>query len=110
MSQAIRRSPELNSSTVTFSPSVGVCTPIPMATASGFAVHVPTGGPGGTVNWYASYSIDGPFLPVVMSNGNYATTAMSPGVVYIAPPELFPCYYIKGVATSTFTATIMMKG
>lgn len=95
---------------VTLATTVAASTPISMATASAFAFYVPAGQPTTTISWYASYSVEGPWAPVVLSNGSTATTSVVADRVYISPPELFPCTFIKGVGSAEVTAVVMQKG
>jgi len=110
MSHSISRSSAPSVGTATVATAADASTAIAMAGSSAFAVYVGASQPSTTITWYASAAVDGPYAPVILSNGNYATTAVSANNVYISPPELFPCYFIKGVATSTVTVTVMQKG
>jgi hypothetical protein len=110
MSHSNSRSSAPSVGTDTAGTTVAASTAIAMAGSSAFAVYVGAGQPSTTISWYASAATEGPYAPVVLSNGNFATTAVSANNVYISPPELFPCYFIKGVASSTVTMTVMQKG
>ena len=111
MPQQIQRtSSKPEAGAVTFATTIAGSTPIGMTTASAFAVYVPAGQPTSTITWYASYSVEGPWAAVVLSNGSSATTSVVADKVYISPPELFPCPFIKGVGSVAVSATLMMKG
>jgi len=110
MSQSISRSIALVAGTAAIGTTASASSVIGMGGSSAFAVYVGAGQPTTTITWYASAAADGTFAPVILSNGNYATTAVTANNVYIAPPELFPCYFLKGVATSALSVTVMQKG
>jgi len=108
--QILRSAADSTPNAITFGTSIGTSTALHFVNTSAFAVFVPAGQPSSTVSWYGSYSSTGPWAPIVLSNGTSATTAMVPDKIYIAPPELFPVHYIKGVGSAEVTATIMTKG
>lgn len=110
MPQQILRTSTLSPATVTFGTTPAASSLITMTTASAFAVYVGSGQPTTTITWYAGVTSEGPWAPVVLSTGSSATTSVTAGNVYIAPPELFPCFFVKGVAASAVTATLMVKG
>lgn len=93
----------------TFGATLNTSTAIPMANLAGFAFNTAaTGTP--IITWHASESLEGVFRPVILSNGNAATTQLSGARVYIAPPELFACTWIKGVSSAgSIPATVMAK-
>lgn len=108
--QILRSSADTGPNAITFGTSLGTSTALHFVATSAFAVFVPAGQPSSTVSWYGSYSSDGPWAAIVLSNGTSATTAIVPDKVFISPPELFPVHYIKGVGSVAVTATIMTKG
>jgi hypothetical protein len=94
---------------VTFGTSAAASTTLCLSTAAAFSFLVPASATTTTVAWYASDRDEGPFYPVTLSNGNNATTSVVGGRVYIAPPELFACMYVRGVAGAAFDAVVMTK-
>ena len=93
----------------TFATSAANSTSIPMSSWAAFAFVTPTGSTATTVTWFAAADTNGPYREVVLSNGVPATTAVVAERVYVAPPELFACTYIKGVADAAVTVTVMAK-
>ena len=94
---------------ITFATAVEGSATVCLSTAAAFAVVVPAGVTSTTITWYASHRDEGPFYPVTLSGGTTASTAVIAGRVFIAPPELFACMYIRGVAGTAFTGTVMTK-
>lgn len=102
-----RRTPTAMSATL--GATLGSATAIPMANLAGFAFTTgATATP--TITWYAAENPDATFRPVILSNGNAATTTLIGPRVYIAPPELFACTWIKGVSSiGDIPVTVMAK-
>lgn len=108
MSHAIERKSSLPLA-ATFATAVANSTAIPMSTTAAFAFITPTGTTATEVTWYAAADINGPYREVVLSSGLPAATALAAERAYVAPPELFACTYIKGVADAAVTVTVMAK-
>jgi len=96
-------------SQVAFATSVAASETICLSTSAAFAVVVPAETTSTTIQWYASHRDEGPYYPVTLSSGTNATTAVVAGRVYIAPPELFACMFVRGVAGTAFTGVVMAK-
>lgn len=109
MSTRIERSAPVNPQAVAFATSVGSSGTICMANSAAFAFVVPLGTTSTTVAWHAASRDEGPYYPVVLPNGLTASTSVIAGRVYIAPPELYSCTYVRGVAASPFSSVVMLK-
>lgn len=94
---------------VTLATSVASSTTICLSTAAAFCFVVPAAATATTIAWYASDRDEGPFYPVVLSSGSLASTAIVAGRVQVAPPELFACMYVRGVAGTALNVTVMTK-
>ena len=109
MPTSIERSVPRAPQTVAFATAVENSGSICMANSAAFAFITPLGMTTTTITWYASHRDDGPYYPVILSSGTAASTAAVAGKVYITPPELFSCAFVRGVAGTATTAVIMMK-
>lgn len=109
MATQILRSASTSVGNVAFGTSVANCTSICLASSAAFAVIVPAGTTSTTITWHASHKDDGPYFPVILSSGSAASTAVAAGRVYIAPPELYSCPYIRGVVGTAFDGVVVMK-
>jgi hypothetical protein len=107
---AITRSGPIGGVKMTIGTTVAASSAVAMASYSAFAVAVPAGQPGGLCTWYASHSPTGPFSQVILSDGTLAQTTMITDRVHIAPPELFSCLFVKGVAPVANQVIVMLKG
>lgn len=108
MSTAIERRTR-EPAAATFATSLAGSTPLTMSSWAAFAFITPTGSTATTVTWYAAADIAGPYREVVLPNGTTAATALAAEKTYIAPPELFACAYLKGVADVAVAVTVMAK-
>ena len=93
----------------TFATTAAGSTALAMSSWAAFAFITPTGSTATTVTWYASAAIGGPYREVGLPSGLPATTAIAAEKTYVAPPELFACTYLKGVADAEVTVTVMAK-
>lgn len=109
MATRIERSAPVNPGSVAFAASVGSSDTICMANSAAFAFVCPPSATSTTVSWYAASTDAGPYYPVILPSGSAASTAVVAGRVYIAPPELYACTYVRGVAASPFSAVVMLK-
>lgn len=109
MPTQIQRYAPTASQQVAFGTTVEGSATLCMSAFAAFAVIVPPGTASTTIVWHASHRDEGPFYPVTLSSGAPASTAVVAGRVYIAPPELFACMYIRGVAGAAFTGIVMAK-
>lgn len=109
MATRIERSAPVSSQAVAFATAVADSGSICMANSAAFAFITPPGMTTTTITWHASHRDEGPYYPVILSSGTAATTSCIAGRVYITPPELFSCAYVRGVAGIATTAVIMMK-
>lgn len=109
MPTQIQRYAPTTAQLVKFAPNLADCTTLCLSTAAAFCFLVPAGTQPTTIIWHASHKDEGPFYPVVLSNGNAASTIVTAGQIFIAPPELFACTYVRGAAAAGFEATVMTK-
>lgn len=109
MATRIERSAPVNPQAVKFAASVADSETICMANSAAFAFIAPPAATATTVSWFASSTDAGPYYPVILSSGTAASTAIVASRVYIAPPELYACTYVRGVAASPFSAVVMLK-
>lgn len=109
MPTQIQRCASASSSAVTFAASVQDSSTICMSTTAAFSVIVADGVTSTSITWHASHRDDGPYYPVIMSNGSPAATVVTAGRVFVAPPELFACMYVRGVAGIAFSAMVVGK-
>lgn len=106
----IARSVAVGEQNVAMGANLAAATPISFAQFSAMAFTTPAGG-AATITWYASNAINGTYTPVRYNNGSAVTTTISGSTTYLAPAELFPLPFIKGVSDAgTFNVTVMMKG
>lgn len=110
MPDMIQRTSQVPGFTVQFGTTLENSTPIAMSVWSALAIYVAPGVTSTTLTWYASYSSTGPWGMVVLPGGTAASTTVVADRVFISPPELFPCHYLKGVAGTAFQAVAMTKG
>lgn len=94
---------------VEFAATVETSNTICLSNAAAFTVFVPSTASATTITWYASHADGGPYFPVTLSSGSGATTAVVASRAYIAPPELFACSFIRGVALAPFKAIVVLK-
>lgn len=109
MSTVIERRSPVNPPPVNFGATVAASGPICMANCAAFSVLIPAGVVATQVTWYAASVPEGPYYPVVLSNGSTAATSVVAERVCIAPPELYSCTFVKGVAVVPFTGVVMLK-
>jgi hypothetical protein len=107
----IARTSLCSESDVVFGTSLAASTPISFAAYSLLAFATP-GTASGTVSWYGCHSLDGTYLPIVLTSGSPAQTAtVAANQIYIAPSELFALPFLKAVTSGTeFTARVILKG
>lgn len=109
MPTRIERSAPVSQQAVTFAAAVANSDTICMSNAAAFAFIMPATASATTITWYASHRDDGPYYPVILSSGTAAATSAVAGRVYITPPELFSCAFVRGVAGTAVSAIVMMK-
>jgi len=107
----IQRSTGYSDNEVTFSTSLNDSTAVSFAPFSLLAFFAPAGATG-TVTWYGSHTVGGPYYPVTLSDGTAAQTgSIQANTFFVAPPELFAFPFLKGVASgSTFVGRVLCKG
>lgn len=112
MSYDITRTPNTPGFPATFAATVGDSTTITMSVFSAFAFIATEGSNTHRVVWYGSSDPDGPYLPITLSTEETAYTNVPNAGVYITPPELFACHFVRGVMTggAPQTCTVMLKG
>lgn len=112
MPQTIQRTNNLPGYDVICATAVADSTTVSMGAASSLAVFVPTNpGPGRQIDWYGSYTPDGPWVPIFLSGEEAAYTAIQGEGLHVAPPDLFACSYIRGICPQGQLAVrILMKG
>lgn len=108
MPTQIERSSSLKSGNAAVGTTVAGSQTIYLSHASAFAFVVPAG-VSATIVWHASATDDGSYFPVYLSSGAAAQTTVVGGRVYVAPPELFACPYVRAVAGSSFNIQVMTK-
>lgn len=109
MSTVIERRAPVNPPPVYFGANVAGSDTICMANCAAFSVLVPAGVIATQVTWYAASVAEGPYYPVVLTSNTTATTSVVAERVYIAPPELYSCTFVRGVAVVPFTGVVMLK-
>lgn len=110
MNATISRGPIEEPRDVSFATAVAESTTINNTTASALCLYIPGDQPSALISWHGSTSADGPWLPVFLSSGSAATTAVVGGRIAVAPPELFSVHYLRGVSNVSASAFVMKKG
>jgi hypothetical protein len=108
MPTQIERTSSLKAGNTAVATAIAGSQTIYLSHASAFAFVVPAG-VSATIAWHASATDDGPYFPVYLSSGAAAQTTVVGGRVYVAPPELFACPYVRGVAGTAFNIQVMTK-
>lgn len=109
MPTSIERAAPVNPQPIRFGSTIGGSDTICMANFAALAFVCPAGATSTTVVWHAATTNDGPYYPVILPSGTAASTIVVAGNVYIAPPELYACTYVRGVAAAPFDSTLMLK-
>lgn len=109
MPTSIERAAPVKPQAVLFAANVADSDTICTANYAAFAVVCAPGTVSTTIVWHAATINDGPYYPVILPNGTQASTTVVAGQVYIAPPELYACTFIRGVAPTPFSALVMLK-
>ena len=114
MPTQIQRSPNLGGYPVFFASTVDESTTISVGVSSSVAVVVEqTPNALARIDWYAAQSQDGPWVPIYLSGEEQAYTNIPSNGVYVTPPELFACHWLKGVVNNAayeFTGAVIVKG
>ena len=112
MSYDITRTPNTPGFPALFAATVNDSTTISMSVFSALAFIASEGSGTHRVVWYGAAEADGPYLPITLSSEETAFTNVPSAGVFITPPELFACHFVRGVMTggSQQTCTIMLKG
>lgn len=101
---------ESEAQSVVLAADVANSTPITMGRSASLAFLVGPSATTSTVTWYGAASVNGPYYRVIKSDGVAATTAVeSPSRLYVAPPELFACPFIKGTSSAGDLTVAVVK-
>jgi|DEB0MinimDraft_6_1074348.scaffolds.fasta_scaffold11591_4 hypothetical protein len=114
MPTPIQRSPNLGGYEVFFASSSANSTTISLGNFSSLSVVVDnTPSASAIISWFAAKDPEGPYVPIYLSGEEAAYTSIPQNGVYVAPPELFCCHYLRGVVNNPsfeFTGTVLLKG
>jgi len=111
MPQTIQRTNNLPGYPATCALAVGDSTTISMGAASAMSFSVGPQGAQTRISWLGALSPEGPFVPIFLSGEEPAYTDIFDAGLYVAPPELFACCYVRGVSdVAPVAITVLLKG